>query len=205
MQINDLFKLNYYNPIKSSNNVTNNSSNVTNNSSNVNGMQTINSNEQTAPIRNVIMPTEGTVYSGGNAAGLSFELRYAESSTDENPVMTARGWDENGDEFERTININNIDPQNATPVEITALQAHLNGGKLYLTSGSSMVTSGNHGDNIGLNLNDRNDYITPLKNNINVYGNSGYPGTKELALDLSIILDRLSAFMNKEEITNADK
>ena len=39
----------------------------------------------------------------GNGTGLSYCLKYADDSTDENPVVLAKGVDENGEEFERKI------------------------------------------------------------------------------------------------------
>jgi len=211
MQITDLLKLNYYQPIKSSNNIVNDSSNGS-------SIQTSNSNEQninssfssamtTVPTLRLRIPTEDTIFLGATVGGISLELSYSENSTDENPTMTARGWDENDDEFEQTININDIDPRNATIVEIKALQAHLKGGKLYPTGADSIMWNRGLGgkDIAPAGLNDKNDYITPLKQNIELYSRSNYPLSQEITLELSIILDRLSAFMNNEKIDNANK
>ena len=46
------------------------------------------------------------LFSGGNGTGLSFYIKYAEESTEDNPVVIAKGVDENGKEFEEKININ---------------------------------------------------------------------------------------------------
>ncbi len=73
----------------------------------------------------VYIPEEDTLYSGGNGTGLSFYLKYAEHSTEEDPTVIAKGVDENGDEFEQTIHINKINPKCATIVEMRALEAHL--------------------------------------------------------------------------------
>lgn len=64
------------------------------------------------------------LYSGGNGAGVSFYLKYADESTTDNPVINAKGIDEKGNEFEQSINVNTIDPSNATYVEMRALEAH---------------------------------------------------------------------------------
>ena len=45
-------------------------------------------------------------------------------STDENPVVLAKGVDENGKEFEQRIYINDVDPSTATVVEMRALEAY---------------------------------------------------------------------------------
>ena len=41
-------------------------------------------------------------------------FKYADDSTDENPVVLAKGVDENGKEFEQRIYINDVNPSNAT-------------------------------------------------------------------------------------------
>lgn len=80
----------------------------------------------------VYMKTDDMLYSGGNGTGLSFYIKYAADSTEDDPTVIAKGVDENGDEFERTIHINKINPKCATLVEMRALEAHLgvdkNGG-----------------------------------------------------------------------------
>ena len=80
----------------------------------------------------VYMKTDDMLYSGGNGTGLSFYIKYAADSTEDDPTVIAKGVDENGNEFERTIHINKINPKCATLVEMRALEAHLgvdkNGG-----------------------------------------------------------------------------
>ena len=97
----------------------------------------------------VYIPEEDTLYSGGNGTGLSFYLKYAEDSTEDDPTVIARGVDENGDEFEQTIHINKINPRCATYVEMRALEAHLgvekNGGLTSLPMGET-GNMGLHGD-----------------------------------------------------------
>ena len=48
------------------------------------------------------------LWTGGNGTGLSYCLKYADDSTDENPVVLAKGVDENGKEFEQRIYINDV-------------------------------------------------------------------------------------------------
>ncbi|WP_330417515.1 hypothetical protein [Roseburia sp. AF34-16] len=66
------------------------------------------------------------LFSGGNGTGLSFYIKYAEESTEDNPVVIAKGVDENGKEFEEKININDINLRNASYVEMSALEAYYN-------------------------------------------------------------------------------
>ena len=68
----------------------------------------------------VYLKTDDMLFSGGNGTGLSFYIKYAEESTDDNPVVIAKGIDENGKEFEEKININDIDLRNASYVEMSA-------------------------------------------------------------------------------------
>ena len=72
----------------------------------------------------VYLKTDDMLFSGGNGTGLSFYIKYAEESTEDNPVVIAKGVDENGKEFEEKININDIDLRNASYVEMSALEAY---------------------------------------------------------------------------------
>ena len=72
----------------------------------------------------VYLKTDDMLFSGGNGTGLSFYIKYAEESTEDNPVVIAKGIDENGKEFEEKININDIDLRNASYVEMSALEAY---------------------------------------------------------------------------------
>ena len=72
----------------------------------------------------VYLKTDDMLFSGGNGTGLSFYIKYAEESTEDNPVVIAKGVDENAKEFEEKININDIDLRNASYVEMSALEAY---------------------------------------------------------------------------------
>lgn len=56
----------------------------------------------------IYLKTEDMLYSGCNGTGLSFYIKYADESTDEEPVVIAKGVDENGNDFEQRIFINKI-------------------------------------------------------------------------------------------------
>ena len=83
-------------------------------------------------------------------------LNMRDDSTDENPVVLAKGVDENGKEFEQRIYINDVNPSNATVVEMRALEAHY---KVEKQGGftSLPLEAGNMG------LNDRRDFIAMFK------------------------------------------
>ena len=106
-----------------------------------------------------IFTTDNMLWTGGNGTGLSNSLKYADESTDENPVVLAKGVDENGKEFERKIYINDVNPSNATVVEMRALEAHY---KVEKQGGftSLPLEAGNMG------LNDRRDFISMFKKSI---------------------------------------
>lgn len=109
----------------------------------------------------VYLKDEDTLYSGGNGSGLSFYLKYAEGSTEEDPTMVAKGVDENGNEFEQTIQINKINPRCATLVEMRALEAYLgvkkNGGFTSLPQDPSAGEMGLH---------ERRDFISMFQRQI---------------------------------------
>ena len=73
----------------------------------------------------IYIKTDDMLYSGGNGTGLSYYIKYAPNSTEDDPIVVAKGVDENGREFEQTIHINRINPCCATVVEMHALEAYL--------------------------------------------------------------------------------
>ena len=91
----------------------------------------------------VYMKTDDMMYSGGNGSGLSFYIKYAENSTEDDPTVIAKGVDENGNEVEQTIHINKINPRNASLVEMTALESYMdvdkNGGLTSLPPETGMM------------------------------------------------------------------
>lgn len=75
--------------------------------------------------------TDEILYSGGIDTVLAFYIRYSEDSTAEDPTVVARGIDENGDDFEQTIHIKSINPENATIAEMRALEAYTGQERRY--------------------------------------------------------------------------
>lgn len=127
----------------------------------------------------IFMKTDDMLYSGGNGTGLSYYIKYAEGSTDNNPVVVARGIDENGNDFEQTIRVNEVDPRNATIVEMRALEACTNAPKRNGFSSLPMDIT-----NVGLNQ--RQDYIAAFQKEIadmNTLGQYGIAGEYRKLLD----------------------
>lgn len=103
--------------------------------------------------KQVYMMTDDMLYSGGNGTGLSFYIKYADESTEDNPIVVAKGVDENGKEFEQKISINDINPSNASIVEMRALESHYNVDK-----GGGLTSLPNGTGTMGLN--DRRNFIS---------------------------------------------
>ena len=114
-------------------------------------------NVVSAPKTYQIYSEEDMLWSGGNGTGLSYYLKYAENSTEDDPIVIAKGVDENGNEFEKTMHINKINPKCATVVEMRALEAHTGVKKLGGFT-SLPLEAGNMG------LNDRRDFMDMFKN-----------------------------------------
>ncbi|MDE7423099.1 MAG: hypothetical protein K2N51_05325 [Lachnospiraceae bacterium] len=107
----------------------------------------------------VYMMGDDMLYSGGNGTGLSFYIKYAEDSTEDDPTVIAKGVDENGDEFEQTIHINKINPKSATIVEMRALEAYMGVEKQFGFTSLPLETG-------NMRLNDRRDFMDMFKNTI---------------------------------------
>lgn len=104
----------------------------------------LNKAANTAPHTTIVyLKTDDMLFSGGNGTGLSFYIKYAQNSTEEDPTVIAKGVDENGKEFEQTIHINSINPSHASYVEMHALESYLgvdkNGGLTSLPPESGMM------------------------------------------------------------------
>ena len=115
----------------------------------------LNNTAAAAPHTSIVyLKTDDMLYSGGNGTGLSFYIKYAPNSTDEDPTVVAKGVDENGTEFEQTIHINDINPQHASVVEMHALEAYLdvdkNGGLSSLPMETGMMGLHDRADFMGL-------------------------------------------------------
>jgi hypothetical protein len=106
------------------------------------------------------MPDEDTLVSGGHGNGLSYHIKYAANSSKDNPIAIVNGIDENGNEFERTIYLNEVNPYNATVMEIKALEAHVTGRR----GGIGITSAGIVQATMGMGVNDRNNFVDALEN-----------------------------------------
>ena len=106
-----------------------------------------------------IFTDEDMIWTGGNGTGLSYYLKYAEDSTEDDPTIIAKGVDENGDAFEKTIHINEVNPKSATVVEMRALEAHMGVKKLGGFTSLPMEAG-------AMGLNDRTDFMDMFQKQI---------------------------------------
>lgn len=82
-------------------------------------------------------------------SGQELHMKYDESSTDDDPVMYVEGKDIQGKSFTQKIHLNDVNAENATPAEMTALRVHLaqQGDKsVKASSGIPLMTLGSHQD-----------------------------------------------------------
>jgi len=82
-------------------------------------------------------------------SGQELHMKYDESSTDDDPVMYVEGKDIHGKKFTGKIHLNDVDPEKATPAEMTALRVHLahQGDKgVKASSGIPLMALGSHKD-----------------------------------------------------------
>lgn len=77
---------------------------------------------------------------GADNLGRQYALNYAEDSTDENPIVIAKGNDEYGRQFEERIYVNDIDLNHASYLEMAALAAHTKTDSCVPTA----LSSGHH-------------------------------------------------------------
>ncbi len=134
--------------------------------------------------------TPDMIYSGANGAGLSFYLKYAEESTKENPIVKATGIDEKGNDFEQTISLNNIDPANATYVEMRALEAHNNVFHGIMSMTSLPLDCGK------MVLNERANFFDMFEKGIQDFNNLG-------RFDLATVYEK--CYQSYLEITDRNK
>ncbi len=180
--------------------------------SNVDNADNTNSVFNTELTKSVLirLPTEEekekkTRIGGGGMGNIAFELSYAENSTDENPIINAKVWEDNGygKEINQTININDLDPQNLTIIELEALLTHANQGKpldpsellTLSTIGYEHGLQGTSGKPIhDMGLNDRFNAIASLETLKDIYSGSPIQDMQDSVDSIIALLDKLSKF-----------
>jgi len=74
--------------------------------------------------------SKDAIVSGGlistRNSGINASVYYSDKHSSDNPVYVVKGKNADGTRFETKINVNDVDPRNASFVEMLALQAHLN-------------------------------------------------------------------------------
>ena len=90
------------------------------------------------------------------APGIEYRFFHAAESTDENPVLVARGVDEHGKLFEEKIDVKQINPYNTTLLEIDAL-AYFKPGEYHTISTSNLYGK----EDVGIN--ERFDFVARIR------------------------------------------
>ena len=98
-----------------------------------------------------------TPENGGNASAY-----YSDNYTDKNPLFIVKGKTGDGTYFEEEININNINPKNASFLEMVALSAHLSDKGKY-TGDMSFVSALDFTNKNKVDYFSKRDYISPLE------------------------------------------
>jgi len=78
---------------------------------------------------------QNAIAGGLLGGGMSAFIFKPENFSQDNPILIARGFDAQGEPFEKEINIRDIDKRNASTVELLALEGYfaLNGGPAGMT------------------------------------------------------------------------
>lgn len=72
-----------------------------------------------------LLPTSGVIGFGSFDDGMKYSAYYADSSTAETPIVEIRMTNENATEILVKVDVNQVDPENATELEMFAFLAHL--------------------------------------------------------------------------------
>ncbi len=144
---------------------------------------------------------------GNFTDGSSYHFEYSLDSTDENPIVNVFYTDKNGDYFEETINLNDVDPTNATYTEFTALYAHLgkddstglHAGSLFDLPDVICVDDVNFSTE---NNDTKMNYMEILQNRANYFLSSSFEENRQVGLFLNSMYSKFEQFLNQD--TGAD-
>jgi len=81
----------------------------------------------TAPRPTNTVFVKGALYSGGMAIGsghMNAHVVWSENTTEDNPIMLVKGTDVDGRQFEVEVAVNNVNPKNASIIELFALNGY---------------------------------------------------------------------------------
>ena len=120
----------------------------------------------------IFVPGENTLASGNTTTagvcsvrggftipGVAFRADRAEGSTESDPKVFITGIDENGNNFEKYLFINDINPRNATWMEMRILNAYLGVGPFKCGGGLGMGMDHDSRTFNARGLNDRHDFL----------------------------------------------
>ncbi|MCL2617116.1 MAG: hypothetical protein FWD96_05680 [Defluviitaleaceae bacterium] len=121
-----------------------------------------NENATTTPMQNAILSMNLDTQSGW----ISARVYKADSFSPDNPMMLVTGTDVDGTTFRKFVNINDVNPRNASLVEMIALEGYLvSSGKRAsgLARASVLAVEGASGDGARLTAFTTFDFVTALE------------------------------------------
>lgn len=105
---------------------------------------------------------------GGTDDGMSFDAIYANSSTAENPVIEVRMRDKDGVEKTVKVNVNQVDPTNATQLEMFTLLIHQdkqgNAGGTLMQSYNDLIYRAQNSTNGDMRAKNMQDFMSWRQN-----------------------------------------
>lgn len=69
--------------------------------------------------------SDGAIFASGTPNGQSFSIYKADNHSAENPILNIKGTDKDGNSYEQQINPLTVDSENASYVEMMAVNAYL--------------------------------------------------------------------------------
>ena len=108
-----------------------------------------------------------------------FIADWADDSTEDNPKVVVTVYDKNGNASEKTVYINDINPHNATFLEMKILSAYLGMGTLN----QFLISAGIHLGAVN-ELNDRHNFFAAADSEIQRYNSYGDFLSRQLAMRL---------------------
>ena len=130
--------------------------------------------------------------------GVNFAMYYTEESTEDNPIVLAKVVDADGKESEFEIKINEINPQNASFLEMKALIMH--NSQIYSVQDQTHLFS--IADSPDFNLFEKKDYIKVLSGDKEKAQNAGLI---DISNFLSSFIDKLNTlYMEKFNEDSSD-
>jgi len=158
-----------------------------------------NSNE-TAKSGGVLFESFGLIRSDGTKTS-PLKISYDENYSSDNPVLIIETKDQDGNTINSRVNINNINPNNATVTEMLSLISNSYKDNLgagfkaqtffrYKSIGQAASSNDGNIDNTAQYMEEKNNWNTLLKNNMDLYLKVGDVNSYAQSKDLLNLISR---------------